>query len=91
VELAGNVASTLRAEYVLIGAGRGPLTDGLNLEAAGVKTDAKGWITTDEFQRTNVPSVLAIGDVTGKALLAHVASRQGIVAVEKLADFRPNR
>ena len=89
VELAGNVASTLRAEYVLIGAGRGPLTDGLNLEAAGVKTDAKGWITTDEFQRTSEPSILAIGDVTGKALLAHVASRQGIVAVERLAGLSP--
>ena len=52
-------------------------------------TDAKGWITTDEYQRTNVPSVLAIGDVTGKALLAHVASRQGVVAVEKLAGLSP--
>ena len=89
VELAGNVGSTVSAEYVLIGAGRGPLTHGLDLEAAGVKTDAKGWITTDDFQRTNIPSVLAIGDVTGRALLAHVASRQGIVAVEKLAGLSP--
>jgi dihydrolipoamide dehydrogenase len=89
VELAGGAESTLKAEYVLIGAGRGPLTDGLGLEAAGVKTDAKGWIVTDEYQRTNVPSILAIGDVTGKALLAHVASRQGIVAVERLAGLSP--
>lgn len=89
VDLAGGSGSTVNAEYVLIGAGRGPLTDGLDLAAAGVATDAKGWITTDEYQRTNVPSVLAIGDVTGKALLAHVASRQGIVAVEKLAGLAP--
>ena len=89
VELAARAASAVRAEYVLIGAGRGPLTDGLDLEAAGVTTDAKGWITTDEYQRTNVPSVLAVGDVTGRALLAHVASRQGIVAVEKLAGLSP--
>jgi dihydrolipoamide dehydrogenase len=89
VELAGNTPSTVTAEYVLIGAGRAALTEGLNLEAAGVKTDAKGWIVTDEYQRTNVPEVLAIGDVTGKALLAHVASRQGIVAVEKLAGLNP--
>ncbi len=89
VELGCNVASMVTAEFVLIGAGRGPLTDGLGLEAAGVKTDAKGWIITDEYQRTNVPSILAIGDVTGKALLAHVASRQGIVALEKLAGLSP--
>lgn len=89
LESAGGVASTLRAEYALIGAGRGPLTDGLGLEAAGVQTDAKGWIPTDDYQRTNVSSVLAIGDVTGRALLAHVASRQGIVAVERLAGLLP--
>ncbi len=88
-EVAGGSESVVKAEYVLIGAGRGPLTDGLNLEAAGVQTDAKGWITTDEYQCTNVPSVLAIGDVTGKALLAHVASHQGVIAVEKLAGLAP--
>jgi dihydrolipoamide dehydrogenase len=88
-ETAGGAADTVEADYVLIGAGRGPLTDGLDLDAAGVKTDAKGWVTTDDYQRTNVPSVLAIGDVTGRALMAHVASRQGIVAVEKLAGLLP--
>ena len=74
---------------MLVAAGRAPLTEGLELGAAGVVTDAKGWIPADRWQRTNVPSVLAIGDVTGKALLAHVASRQGIVAVEKLAGLDP--
>lgn len=87
VELEGGAGTAVRAEYVLIAAGRGPLTDGLGLGIAGVRTDAKGWITTNEYQRTNVPSILAIGDVTGQALLAHVASRQGIVAVEKLAGL----
>jgi len=80
----------VRGEYVLVAAGRGPLTEGLNLEAAGVATDAHGWVTADEFQRTSAPSVLAIGDVTGQALLAHVASHQGIVAVEKLAGLSPD-
>lgn len=89
VDASGNAISPVAADYVLAGAGRGPLTEGLNLEAAGVKTDAKGWIVTDEYQLTSVPSVLAIGDVTGRALLAHVASRQGIVAVEKLAGLTP--
>lgn len=85
----GAPESPVRGEYVLVAAGRGPVLEGLALEAAGVVTDAQGWIVTDEFQRTNVPSVLAIGDVTGRALLAHVASRQGIVAVEKLAGLSP--
>lgn len=80
---------TVPAEHVLLAAGRGPNTDGLGLETLGVKTGEKGWIETDEFQRTNVPSILAAGDVTGVALLAHVAVRQGVIAVEKLAGLSP--
>jgi dihydrolipoamide dehydrogenase len=79
----------VRAEYVLVAAGRGPVGEDLGLATAGVATDAMGWIITDEHQRTTAPGILAIGDVTGKALLAHVASRQGIVAVEKLAGLSP--
>jgi dihydrolipoamide dehydrogenase len=99
-EVEGGTASgatvTVRSAYVLVAAGRRPLTEGLNLEAAGVSTDLGGWIETDEWQRTSVPSVLAIGDVTGGALLAHVASRQGVIVAEKLAGLspqplRPNR
>jgi dihydrolipoamide dehydrogenase len=89
VSLAGASVGSVCAEYVLAAAGRLPLTAGLALEAAGVRTDAKGWITVNSYQQTNVPSVLAIGDVTGQALLAHVASRQGIIAVEKLAGLTP--
>jgi dihydrolipoamide dehydrogenase len=85
----GDAESQETAEYVLIGAGRRPLTEGLGLERAGIDTDARGWIATDDYGRTSVPHVLAIGDVTGRALLAHVASRQGIVAVEKLAGMSP--
>jgi dihydrolipoamide dehydrogenase len=88
-ELSGESASFVKQDYVLVAGGRLPLTEGLNLEAAGVATDSKGWILTDPYQKTNVPSVLAIGDVTGRALLAHVASRQGIVAVEKLGGLSP--
>jgi dihydrolipoamide dehydrogenase len=82
-------ARVVPADYVLVGTGRRPNTEGLDLQAAGVQTDAKGWIPTDEYQCTNVSSVLAIGDVTGTALLAHVATRQGVVAVEKLAGLSP--
>lgn len=80
---------TVPAEQVVLAAGRGPNTDGLGLEALGVKTDKKGWIETDNFQRTTLPSILAAGDVTGVALLAHVAVRQGVIAVEKLAGLSP--
>lgn len=89
VETAGGAEFSIKAEYVLVAAGRGPLTQGLGLEDAGINTDTKGWIATDAYGRTNLPHVLAIGDVTGKTLLAHVASRQGIVAVEKLAGLSP--
>jgi len=58
------------------------------LEAAGVTTDRRGFIPIDEYMRTNVPGVYAIGDVTGKLLLAHVASAQGIVAVEHIAGHK---
>jgi len=78
---------TVSAEYVLVGAGRGPVTEGLALDRAGITTDDRGWITTDEFGRTSAAHHFAIGDVTGVALLAHVASRQGIVVVEKLAGL----
>ncbi len=89
VDLGGGLGGTLAVEYVLVGTGRGPNTVGLALEIAGVVTDTEGWIATDAYQRTNVPSILAVGDVTGGALLAHVASRQAIVAVEKLAGLSP--
>lgn len=89
VRSADGAETKVRGEYVLVAAGRGPLVEELALEAAGVRTSAQGWMITDDFQRTNVRSILAIGDVTGQALLAHVASRQGIVAVEKLAGLSP--
>ncbi|MBU2601303.1 MAG: dihydrolipoyl dehydrogenase [Actinobacteria bacterium] len=89
VELTGEHAGALEADYVLVAAGRAPLTEGLGLAAAGVATTERGWVIADQAGRTNVPSVLAIGDVTGGALLAHVASRQGVVAVETLAGHSP--
>jgi dihydrolipoamide dehydrogenase len=75
----------IATDYVLVGVGRRPNTAGLELEAAGVQTDERSWITVDDHLRTNVPNVYAIGDVTGKVLLAHVASHQGIAAVENVA------
>jgi dihydrolipoamide dehydrogenase len=71
-------------DCVLIGVGRRPVTDGLGLEKVGVELD-RGWVVIDDHLRTNLDGVYAIGDLTGKKLLAHLASHQGIVAVENIA------
>ena len=57
--------------------GREPVTDGLDLAAAGVSTDARGFVITDEFQVTNVPHIYAVGDVTGREALTPVAIAAG--------------
>jgi glutathione reductase (NADPH) len=69
-------------DVVLWAIGREPATDGLGLEAAGLKPDADGYIRTDAFQQTGVPGLYAIGDVTGRAALTPVA----IAAGRRLAD-----
>ena len=75
---------TIDADVVLVAIGFVPHTDSLNLEAAGVATE-RGFITIDDQMRTNVPSVYAVGDVTGKLMLAHVAMQQGVTAAEAIA------
>ncbi|MBI5947196.1 MAG: dihydrolipoyl dehydrogenase [Chloroflexi bacterium] len=77
-------ARELQADAVLVAIGFTPHTEGLKLEAAGVATD-RGFITIDDQMRTNVPGIYAIGDVTGKLMLAHVASHQGVLAAEHIA------
>ncbi len=76
------------AEKALMAIGVQPNSENIGLEAAGVKTE-RDWITVDETMRTNLPSVYAIGDVTGIMPLAHVASAQAIVAVESIAGLDP--
>jgi dihydrolipoamide dehydrogenase len=80
-------AKTLNAEMVLVAIGFVPHTQGLNLEAVGVATD-RGFVSIDEQMQTNVPGVYAVGDVTGKLMLAHVASQQGVLAAEHIAGRR---
>ena len=72
---------TVEAEKVLLAVGRGPETAGLNLDAAGIHAE-KGFITTNERMETNVPGVYAIGDCSGKNMLAHAAMAMGEVAAE---------
>ena len=73
----------IEAEKVLVATGRAPYTEGLGLEELGVKRE-RGAIVVDEHMSTNVPGLHAIGDVTGGIMLAHLASRQGEVAVENI-------
>ena len=72
-------------DAILIAVGRRCHSMGIGLEEVGVKLGDKGEIEVDDHLETNVPGVYAIGDVVGKAMLAHVASAQGKVAVENLA------
>ncbi len=85
IELKDGQQTRVSAEYVMIGIGRRPNTAGLGLESAGVTTDRRGFVEVDDHLRTNVPNIVAIGDLTGKQLLAHLASHQGVVAAENLA------
>ena len=75
---------SIEAEAVLVAVGFVPHTQSLNLEASGVATD-RGFIVIDDHMQTSVAGIYAIGDVTGKLMLAHVAMEQGVIAVEHIA------
>lgn len=81
----GNV---VEAEQVLSCVGRSPNTANLNLEAAGITPDRRGFIPVDEFCRTNVPGIYAVGDVIFTPMLAHTAEHEGILAVEQIAGMK---
>lgn len=84
-------AVKLEAEMLLVAVGRMPYTEGLGLEGSKIKVE-KGFIQVDEFQQTGEKGVYAIGDVVPTPLLAHLASKEGIVAAEHIAghkDVRP--
>ncbi|AHH19895.1 dihydrolipoyl dehydrogenase [Nocardia nova SH22a] len=85
VDTGGTVTRGIVADAVLIGVGRRPNTAHLDLDHAGIDTDARGFIPVDDRLRTTTEHVYAIGDVTGKALLAHVASHQGLAAADAIA------
>jgi dihydrolipoamide dehydrogenase len=75
-------------DVVLSAVGIAPNTENIGLETLGIKTD-RGFILADEFYRTNVAGIYAIGDVIPTAALAHVASAEGIICVEKIAGHHP--
>jgi len=82
----GDKQQVLEADKVLQAIGFAPRTQGYGLENTGVALTERGAIDIDGRMRTNVPGIYAIGDVTAKVMLAHVAEAQGIVAAETIAD-----
>jgi dihydrolipoamide dehydrogenase len=68
---------TIAGSHALLAVGSVPTSDGLGLDAAGVKTSSEGYIEVDEYQRTSAPHIYAAGDVTGQMPLSSVASMQG--------------
>jgi dihydrolipoamide dehydrogenase len=80
----------IKADKILIATGRKPNTGLLGLENVGVKTGSKGEIIVDKHLRTSIPSIYAVGDVTGDPLLASKAKVQGIVAAENIAGGNKN-
>jgi len=83
--VAGGKAETVKADVVLVAVGRRPHTEGLGLDALGVATDKRGFITVDGDFQTNVAGVFAIGDVIGGLMLAHKAEDEGVAVAEILA------
>ncbi len=81
----GGKADELKADVVLLSIGRRPYTEGLGLEALGVKIDNRGVIQVDQRYQTSVPGIYAIGDCVPGPMLAHKAEEDGVVCVEMLA------
>lgn len=79
------VKEKLNVSLILSAVGRIPSTEGLNLEKIGIKTDKKGFIPVNEYYQTENKNVFAIGDVISTPMLAHLASHEGILAVEKIS------
>jgi dihydrolipoamide dehydrogenase len=77
--------TTLEADQALVAIGFRPNSKGFGLEEMGVKVNERGMVEINEKLQTNVPNIYAIGDVTGKLMLAHVGSAMGIVCAENIA------
>lgn len=87
VEIEGAAGKeVLAADLVLLATGRVPVTDGIDIEALGLRMNGRA-VAVDERMRTSVPGIYAIGDLVGGAMLAHVASAEGIVAAENCAGL----
>ena len=82
---AGGASKVLEADKVLQAIGFAPRTEGYGLDKTGVELTERGAVAIDDYMRTSVPHIYAIGDCTAKLMLAHLAEAQGIVAAETIA------
>jgi dihydrolipoamide dehydrogenase len=82
--LEGDKPGVVECSHLLVAVGRGPVTDGVGLEATRAQVE-RGFVAVDKFGRTGEPGLYAIGDIVKTPLLAHVASDEGIVAAEHAA------
>jgi dihydrolipoamide dehydrogenase len=82
-------SETLTAEVLLIAVGRGPVTKGAGLEAAGVKTDERGYVVVDANLTAGADHLYAVGDVINTPALAHVAFAEGMFVAERIAGADP--
>jgi len=92
-ELEGGTRERMAAQYLLVATGRGPVTDGLGAEEAGIALD-RDYVRVDEHYRTSVPGISAIGDVItlgrpGHPQLAHVSTAEGLAVAERIAGHAP--
>ncbi|HEY1011658.1 MAG TPA: dihydrolipoyl dehydrogenase [Herpetosiphonaceae bacterium] len=90
IEGSDGKAVELDADYLLVGVGRAPNTQNIGIVEAGVQLDQRGYVVVDGMMRTNVEGIYAIGDVVPTPWLAHVASAEGVIAVEHIAGHTPH-
>jgi dihydrolipoamide dehydrogenase len=78
----------IEAELLLVAVGRGPVSQGLGYEEAGVQVD-RGYVLVDEYCQTSVPTISAVGDLIPTLQLAHVGFGEGILVAERIAGLKP--
>jgi dihydrolipoamide dehydrogenase len=88
VQVALETGKTLEADVLLVAVGRAPVSDGLGYPEAGVDMD-RGFVLVDEYMRTNVRNVYAVGDLVPTLQLAHVGFGEGILVAEQIAGLSP--
>ena len=81
---------TFKGDYCLVSVGRRPFTEGLNIEAAGVKLTERGQVEVNNQLQTSVGNIYAIGDVVKGAMLAHKAEEEGVFVAETIAGQKPH-
>jgi dihydrolipoamide dehydrogenase len=89
VETEGEDARTIKASHLLVAVGRRPVTDDCGLANTSAKVDDRGYVDVDEFMKTNDDWLYAIGDIVNTPWLAHVASKEGLLAVDHIAGRDP--